>query len=268
MLLRRTFAVAILAIAAAASVGFAHVFWIDAANWRPSADEAIRLYFRLGDGFPGETIPRRDDRIVEFHLITPDGTRRPIVGADGAAAAGLVRPAGPGTHLAVYRSNHATSNLEPQKFEAYLREEGLEHIIEQRQSTGRSAEPGRERYARCAKALFAVDGKGGPGFDRPAGLRFEIIPQKDPSSLKPGDAMPFLVLFDGKPAKGILLRAAAPKQTGSPLSARTSEAGTASLVLAEPGLWRVEAVTMFEAPKNSGADWESLWASLTFSTGA
>jgi hypothetical protein len=40
--------------------------------------------------------------------------------------------------------------------------------------------------------------------------------------------------------------------------------GRASLVLDRPGLWLVKAVHMVPAPEGSGAEWESLWASLTF----
>jgi len=35
-------------------------------------------------------------------------------------------------------------------------------------------------------------------------------------------------------------------------------------VLDRPGLWLIKAVHMVPAPEGSGAEWESLWASLTF----
>jgi len=36
------------------------------------------------------------------------------------------------------------------------------------------------------------------------------------------------------------------------------------LGLPRPGVWLVKVVHMVPAPKDTGADWESLWASLTF----
>ncbi len=48
--------------------------------------------------------------------------------------------------------------LEAQKFEDYLRDEGLERIIDQRNKNGQSAAPGRERFYRCAKALLDIPG--------------------------------------------------------------------------------------------------------------
>jgi hypothetical protein len=50
---------------------------------------------------------------------------------------------------------------------------------------------------------------------------------------------------------------------GAKVSARTV-GGRASLVLDRPGLWLVKVVHMVPAPEGSGAEWESLWASLTF----
>jgi uncharacterized GH25 family protein len=50
------------------------------------------------------------------------------------------------------------------------------------------------------------------------------------------------------------------------LSARTDKAGRVSLALPRGGVWLVKAVHMVPAPADSGADWESLWASLTFET--
>ncbi|MGM0402782.1 MAG: DUF4198 domain-containing protein [Thermodesulfobacteriota bacterium] len=46
-----------------------------------------------------------------------------------------------------------------------------------------------------AKSLFGPSA----AVSEPTGLRFEIIPRKDPAGAKPGDEIEFLVLFDGKP---------------------------------------------------------------------
>jgi hypothetical protein len=48
-----------------------------------------------------------------------------------------------------------------------------------------------------------------------------------------------------------------------PLSARTNASGRVAFDLAPAGVWLVKAVHMVPAPPASGADWESLWASLT-----
>ena len=96
------------------------------------------------------------------------------------------------------------------------------------------------------------------------GLELELMPERDPYTLKPGEALPVRLLYHGKPLDGALVvGVASPGVSGARVSARTA-GGRAALVLDRPGLWLVKAVHMVPAPEGSGAEWESLWASLTF----
>jgi uncharacterized GH25 family protein len=143
------------------------------------------------------------------------------------------------------------------KFDRYLGEEGLERIRGLRKA---GEGPVREIYSRCAKSLLRV-GDGSSGYDRALGLELELVPERDPYSLKPGEALPVRLLYRGEPLDGALVIALA--SPDSKVSARTA-GGRASLVLDRPGRWLVKAVHMVPAPEGSGAEWESLWASLTF----
>ena len=48
------------------------------------------------------------------------------------------------------------------------------------------------------------------------------------------------------------------------IEARTDGRGRTDLRLDRPGVWMITAVHMVPAQESLGADWESLWASLTF----
>jgi hypothetical protein len=48
------------------------------------------------------------------------------------------------------------------------------------------------------------------------------------------------------------------------LHARTDKQGRATFILERGGVWRIGAVHMIEARDKKIADWESLWASITF----
>jgi uncharacterized GH25 family protein len=48
------------------------------------------------------------------------------------------------------------------------------------------------------------------------------------------------------------------------MTARTDANGRVRLNLPRSGMWMIKAVHMVSAPPDSGADWESIWASLTF----
>jgi uncharacterized GH25 family protein len=233
----------------------AHDFWIEPSSFRPAPGERVAVRLRVGEGLRGDPVPRDPGRIERFAAIGPAGETE-VAGVAGVDPAGWAVPAGPGLQWIVFDSNHASLEQAGPKFDRYLGEEGLERIRELQKGDG----PVREIYSRCAKSLLRV-GEGSSGFDRVLGLELELVPEKDPYSLKPGETLPVRLLYHGKPLDGALVIGMASAETK--VSARTS-GGRVSLVLDRPGLWLVKAVHMVPAPEGSGAEWESLWASLTF----
>ncbi|HEX9982464.1 MAG TPA: DUF4198 domain-containing protein, partial [Thermoanaerobaculia bacterium] len=126
-----------------------------------------------------------------------------------------------------------------------------------------SRKAGRELFSRSAKALLFTGGNA-TGFDAPAGLRLELIPENDPFA--GSGALTVRVLFEGKPLAGVLLTAMHHDDGGQHLRARTGQDGRAAFTLRRKGAWLFKTTHMVAAPPASGADWESIWASLTFET--
>lgn len=250
-MLRRWILLGLLAAPAAA-----HDFWIEPSSFRPAPGERVAVRLRVGERLQGDPVPRNPERIERFAAVGQAGESE-VAGIAGSDPAGWTSPAGPGLHWIVYDSSHARVELAGPRFDEYLAEEGLERIRELRQG---GEGPVREIYSRCAKSLLRV-GEGSAGFDRALGLELELIPEKDPYGLKPGEALPVRLLYRGEPLDGALVAAMA--SPGSRVAARTS-GGRVSLKLDRPGLWLVKAVHMVPATEGSGAEWESLWASLTF----
>jgi uncharacterized GH25 family protein len=241
----------------------AHDFWIEPSSFRPAAGSELAVSLRVGEHFRGEPVPRFDPRIVKFVLSSAAGDT-PIGGFPGMDPAGLVRVSSPGLALIGYRSQRSSITLEPEKFEKYLADEGLDHVLEIRKKRGEQGKPGNEVYSRCAKSLVAVNGTGESGFDRILGLTLEIVAESNPLKLRAGETMRVRVLHEGKPLAGALVKAIALEDPDNTLSARSEKDGRVSLRLARRGAWLIEAVHMVPAPTETGADWESLWASLTF----
>jgi uncharacterized GH25 family protein len=241
----------------------AHDFWIEPSSFRPGPGERVAVRLRVGENLKGDPVPRNPGRIERFAAVGPAGEAE-VMGVEGVDPAGWVSPAGPGLHWIVFDSNHASVEQTGPKFDSYLAEEGLERIRELRKGAGPvNAGPVKEIYSRCAKSLIRV-GEGSSGYDRELGLELELIPERDPYTLKPGEALPVRLLYHGKPLDGALVvGVASPGVSGARVSARTA-GGRASLVLDRPGLWLVKVVHMVPAPEGSGAEWESLWASVTF----
>lgn len=241
----------------------AHDFWIEPTTYRPQVGETVGLALRVGQGFRGDPVPRRPGLIEKFVAASSAGVK-PVEGVTGRDPAGVARTGEPGWVAVGYRSRPKSHELPAEKFEQYLKEEGLERIIAARAARGESLKPGNEIYSRCAKSLLDVNGAGAGGYDRALGLRLELVPEMSPKLTGGGRSMPFRILFEGKPLSGALVVAMNRDDPGKRFSARSDGTGRVAFDLAPAGVWLVKAVHMIPATKESGADWESLWASLTF----
>jgi uncharacterized GH25 family protein len=252
----------LLLLGAAAPLG-AHDFWIEPTTFHPRSGETVGLALRVGEKFRGDPVPRNPESIETFVAASRCGEKS-VEGVTGRDPAGIARVAGPGYVVVGYRSKPKPIELEAGKFEGYLKEEGLEKVVALRAARGDSQKPGREIYSRCAKSLLDVDGAGSTGYDRELGLRLELVPERGPKELGGGRTLPVRLEFEGKPLAGVLVLAMNRVAPEKALSARTDASGRVAFDLAPSGVWLVKAVHMVPAPAASGADWESLWASLTF----
>ena len=255
-------------VASASPAALAHDFWVQPSSFTPAVNEPLKVQLRVGDAFPGDLVPRNDQRIVRFAIVDSEG-EKPIAGRDGSETAGVARPAKNGLHIIAYRSTTASVTLEAAKFEQYLRDKGLEQIIAQRAEQHSSDKPGREIYSRCAKALLTVGAASSSDNDRAIGLRLELIAETNPCTLGESHELGVRLEFEGKPCAGRLVVARSPDHADLRVSGRTDEHGRVTLKLPEPGMWMLTAVHMIAAPAEPpgadlDADWESLWASLTF----
>jgi uncharacterized GH25 family protein len=256
----------LLALAAQPAAG--HDFWLAPSRFEPAPGELVTVGLRVGEPWiedtavesAGEPVVRDPGRIERFAVVGPAG-ERPVPGADGADPAGLLRPPAPGRYTVVYRSLPTAITLDAARFDAYLAEEGLDGVLAARADRGAGAEPGRERFSRCAKALLRV-GDSASTPDRPLGLRLELVAGADPYALAGGGELPLSLLFDGAPLAGSLVEAYGPG--GRRRAARSGADGRVRFDLDAAGPWLVTAVHMVPAPAASGADWESVWASLAF----
>jgi uncharacterized GH25 family protein len=241
----------------------AHDFWIEPSSFHPPAGSELAVSLRVGEHFRGDPVPRVDPRIARFVLSSASG-ETPIGGLPAADPAGLVKVVSPGLAVIGYRSQRTAITLEAEKFEKYLADEGLDGGLKARKTRAEEGKAGNEVYSRCAKSLIAVDGTGKSGFDRALGFTLEIVAESNPVKLHAGDSMRVRVLHEGKSLAGALVKAIALEDPDNTLSARSGSDGRVALLLPRKGVWLIKTVHMVPAPKETNADWESLWASLTF----
>jgi uncharacterized GH25 family protein len=241
----------------------AHDFWIEPTSFRPEVGSEVGVGLRVGEHFRGDPVPRATEKIERFIVSSRSG-ERDVEGVPGGDPAGVTRVADRGYLVLGYRSRHSRVDLPADKFESYLKEEGLEKIVAARAARGQSDRPSTEIYSRCAKAILDAGGAGTAGYDRALGFRLELVPERSPKEAGGGRPMPVRLLYEKKPLPGALVVAMNRDEPEKRFSARTDDSGRVAFDLARGGVWLVKSVHMVPAPLRSGADWESLWASLTF----
>ncbi len=197
---------------------------------------------------------------------------RPYLAPDEPEAEVLLALDQPGTHLVTYDSEPLHITLAADKFHAYLHDEGLDYVKTQREASGTADQSGRERYFRNVKTIVQVDhaSRAGQPEDRTyatrTGQMLEMLPLRNPTSLRPGGTLGIQVEFDGKPLAGALVKAwHKHKEQLLIVRSRTSASGRVELTLPYAGGWMVSVVHMVPGATDSVFDWESYWGNLSFS---
>lgn len=242
----------------------AHDFWIQPERYAAAPGESVGLRLFIGDAFDGMPF-LRDPRHIERFFVRGPGGDGEVPGEPNRLTVGRVALAAPGAWVVGYRSARTVLTLAADRFDAYLETEGFEDARRARAERGESGAPGRESYARSAKAILHA---GAAGADPGAalGLPLEIVLERRPAA---GAALPVRLLLRGAPLAGARITGyAAAAAPDDPVTARTGAEGRAELILSHAGVWLLRAVHMAEAAPGAEADWESEWTTLTFSVPA
>jgi uncharacterized GH25 family protein len=239
-----------------------HDFWIQPATFHPQVDHIVPVRLRIGHLLRGVPVARDRSRFERFVLAAPEGEFT-VLGRDGVDPAGLVRARRPGVHVIGYHSKATFIELEAVKFEAYLRDNGLDTAATFRGARGRNASPGRERFSRCAKAILSAGEGADDGFAYVFGFPLEIVPENNPL-LRSDEPVVFRLLYDHHPCPDALVTALPYDRPILAQQARSDDAGRVRFRVERPGVWLIKVVHMVRAGGGSDADWESYWASLTF----
>ncbi len=252
---------------AAALSAFAHEFWIDTSPPAPQAGAPVIVTLRVGERLHGELVGITASHAASLRVLSAgkneDLAARVPTGAMLPALRLAIAPAG--SHVLAYESHPSQVVLAAEKFHAYLKDEGLDWVVRQREAAGTAASPGRERFRRSAKALLKVGGVADGASTRSAGQRLDLTPLEDPLAKTAGDALRFVLRFDGRPQPGVLVKAW--HREGEQLTvlrATTDAQGRFDFSLPVPGRWMLNAVHMVAATDSPDVDWDSFWGSVTF----
>jgi len=264
----RRFALAIL-LATGAAPAAAHDFCLLPEAPRAEPGTPVVIAMHVSDVFPGDVVPWRTGRIVEFFATDSRGrwdVVDPAIEGDPAKARIALRSKG--TAVIALSTDAAYIELKPEEFEAYLKHEGHEAILEARRKSGRSETPGRERYSRHVKTVVNAGGPQASVALTRAGLPLEIVPETDLARLRPGSRLGVRVFSGSDPyVEAQICATWAGREGGHDTYAwcgRTDGAGRAQVPIEAPGWQMIRTTRMIPLRNDPKADWQSFWAALTF----
>ena len=253
---------AVVALLAAVLPVAAHEFWLEPADFMPKTGANVPIFIFIGQNFKGNSYPYLREEYKTFTVSDARGTQ-PVKGIDGDDPAVNMKFANPGLAVMVHYSTPETLKFESwDKFDFYLKFEGLEHIAELHRKRGLPETGFVEVYSRCAKLLLSVGGAGGE--DRLTGMPLELVAEKDPYHLAASEPLPVRLYRNGKPIGGVQIAALAKLAPDNRHTVRTDAEGRAKIALPLAGPWLLNAVVMEEPRNGEKAHWTSLWASMTF----
>lgn len=262
----KTYLSILVAIILTSASATAHEYWLEPESFFLKAGEKTKVHLYVGDGLikDREEKAYQPEKTVTFQLFSIAG----LVDLKPAVVAGAMPmfefpDSKAGSHLLAMERNWSYIKLDADKFEEYLREDGMEHVIAERKKLGESKKEGRERYARFIKSLVLVGDKPDNTFATKIGSKMEIVPLDNPYSKKVGGQLRFQILFNGKPLPNRTVFADnrdAPTQT-----MKTDKNGTVRMTITHAGMWIIRLVDMQRCKTDCAeADWESFWAAFTF----
>jgi cobalt/nickel transport protein len=240
-----------------------HEFWIDPVQFTPKTGASVPIVFRIGQNFQGDTYPYVRELDRRFSIIDRTGEHA-IKTLDGEDPAAEIVMGEPGLSIVVHQRAPETVVFETfERFKENLIYEGQERLIEAHVKSGRPLATIRDSYARYAKALISV-GSPAAGQDRAVGLPLELVAENNPYQAATGQPLTVRLLHNGKPLAGSLVKCFNRDDPKSPRLVRSDAEGRVTFEAMTAGETLISAVHMTEPQSAKESDWDSLWATLSF----
>lgn len=246
-------------------IGQAHEFWLQPDRFRYKPGDIASVNIRVGENFMGDPYFLKKARVVRlgsFHLEKFKNLQDKV--NEGNNDHLKMEMKEEGTHLVIMETNAAFIKLDGEKFNSYLKEDGLDEAYEYRVSKNILGDSAKEFYSRHTKLLLQVGMKTDDTYKKVAGFPIEIVPVENPYTLKIGDRIHLRILYDGKPlfgAKAAIFNRYKNRTTVQNIY--TQQDGIVETTISNGGSWMVNVVKMIPST-DPGAHWRSYWGSLVF----
>lgn len=245
---------------------FAHEFWLNPGKFIYKRTDKINIRFLVGENFEGDNWKGNNERIQSLKIYyggVIDDLSPVVTNATGDSIEYTMIDEG--TNLVAFHGTNSFIEMEPAKFEAYLKEDGLTNALEYRNKNNENGCNGREFYQRCAKTLIQVGDRKDQTFKIPTFLPIDIIPLSNPYSSKDKELVRVKVFYKSSPLATTLVKVwhrSNKKMVKKEMITDTN--GEIAFKVTTKGSWMVSTVKMERVTDNPICDWQSYWGSLTW----
>lgn len=240
----------------------AHDLFLVADSWTPKIGESVNVKMTVGHNFPDGTSLGMADKMDVF-LMSPDGKTSPLsLKENGIYQVASFTPKTAGAYMVMTKYPYYSTRTKAGK------------SLQQPKSEVKEAIEYSTYVSRSSKAIIKTSGAGDAKMvTKPLGMDLEIVPQVDPTTVKPGGLLPVQILYKGKPivpstneeidVKAVYAGFQTDEDTYS-FAGHTDENGMIRIKITEPGTWMIIVERRIPAADQSKADTELYGSTLTF----
>jgi len=245
---------------------FAHEFWLEPQQYIFSRGQEINIRFKAGERFEGENWTGSKEKINNLQFYYADVSDNLNDGLNNAPGDSLQFSLfEEGTAMVTFNSTNSFIELDAQKFNDYLQEDGLTKAIDYRKEQNEIDSAGREYYQRSVKTIVQVGTKKTEVYKKQTSLPLDIIPLSHPYTIGNNQLMKVKFLFNGEPLANKKIKTwhkLLNQVTDSTFI--SDEKGEISFPVETSGEWIVSCVHMIHIPNDAKAQWQSYWGSVTW----
>ncbi len=259
MFSHKKIALTLLFVLGSASTAFAHDFWMQGSA--PKAGQKLTAEIGFGHSF-AKTEPLQEQMLNSFNPVEVVGVKGKLAMEPGAA------------------NNVFTSKKAVEKGSYYVLGSMKPNVFTRAES-GFSRKYKNEveapmecnEYNMYSKGIVNIDSAGDLDFlKKPQGQKLEIIPQVLPSSVKPGQPMQFLVLYDGAPlawaeVAAVLDGFSHGDENAKAFASKTNKNGLVNFIPLVEGYWKVAVIHKTPYQNKDLCDNSNYIGSITFKIG-
>ncbi len=241
----------------------AHDTWLLAQRTEVPRGVTLRLDLTSGMTFPALDFPIKPER-VDIARCRLNGKTVDILDRASSPKSLALRIRLPSNGIATLWVELRPKSLEltPKQVEEYLDEINAPAAVMQSWMSAPGPRRWREVYTKHAKTFVKVgEAAADRSWERPVGMALEIVPEKDPTTLRAGDDFPVRVMKNGSPLADFSLGLVSEGNSISEFR-KTDAAGRVTFRLKSSGKWLLRGTELRQSRK-PGLEWESDFTTLT-----